>query len=139
MNEMFQKILIGLIRYISTSVLTMLIILTLATGKFPPPILETWENLKTLQKELGSAKNLQQLARSRQEQKQILSSLEHLDEPYKKSPSLPKTQTSEPVQHIDVDLSLDDKVKALEWQNKALTERLIKCQQSLGKTSEQNL
>lgn len=135
MKDIFSKILLGILRYVSSTILTMLAILTLATGKFPPPIMQTWQDLKQLQKTLGNNGNLRELVRSRKEQQDLLASLDRIDDPYRKiNAPTKKSQDDTPVvTSLSIDTSQDETVKALEWQNKVLTQRLQRCQQLLNK------
>jgi hypothetical protein len=74
------KIIWMLTRYILVCVLVMSGIVSLATGKFPPPFKEVYQNIRGAQASLNIAGSTSQLAKAKADQQKTLNALEQESE-----------------------------------------------------------
>lgn len=93
----------------------MLAVMTIVTGRFPPPVKETFQHIRSIQ-ELVSPRVYQQAQRAEKQRFELINSLDQ------SSPANPDNQGNSAEESI-----LQQKIKALEFENLSLKSKLDNC------------
>jgi hypothetical protein len=127
-------------KYLGICALLMLGLLSFATGKFPPPITEVYENLRSFQSIMNIGKATRSLASAKEQQNQILSALEDQNLPMPE----PGAQTAEqaPQQDVKPGLGINvvsdkERIKALEYEVALLKAKLARAESEASKVQVQ--
>jgi hypothetical protein len=114
----FFKILWLCGRYVGVCAIMMLISLSLATGKFPPPIKEVYKSFSSVRSSMNIAETTENFAKAQEQQRQILAAIED-------KPSRP-TQNGQ----VNVNLVTDkERIQSLEYEVAMLKSKLARAQQ----------
>ncbi len=123
------------IRYLAACVLGTLGIMSLASGKFPPPVKEIYQNISNIQQAVNLSETTAKIAKARGEQRQIMDFLDNVDDEGAKRPSVKpaaavagaesRTVVDENGQQVASD---KERIKALEYEVAYLKAKLARAE-----------